>query len=134
MSIRVPTVTEQGSAELRLHFEPEASTPRAARREFTRRFDEHPCLEPLLLCLSEVVTNAVLHARTGVSVRAVEVGLTIRVEVADGSRVKPVRRSFAEISPTGRGLHLLDRLATSWGIDLSPRGKTVWFEIGPEDP
>lgn len=127
-------MTEQGNAALQLHFEPDASTPRAARREFTRHFDEHPCLEPLLLCLSEVVTNAVLHARTGVTVRAIEVGHTIRVEVADGSRVRPIRRSFGEISPTGRGLHLLDRLTTNWGIELSPRGKTVWFEISPEGP
>jgi hypothetical protein len=56
-------------------------------------------------------------------------GTTIRVEVADGSRVQPVRRTFAEVSPTGRGLHLLDRLTTDWGIDPDGDGKTVWFEI-----
>jgi hypothetical protein len=54
---------------------------------------------------------------------------TVRVEVADGSPVEPVRRMFVDTSPTGRGLYLLDRLATRWGIDASDDGKTVWFEI-----
>ena len=63
------------------------------------------------------------------SVRVVDDGSTVRVEVADGSPVAPVRRSYAEVSPTGRGLHLLDRLTTCWGIDMARDGKTVWFEI-----
>ena len=94
-----------------------------------RRYEGHPCSETLLLCLSEVVTNAVLHARTSVTVRVLEIGETVRVEVGDGSRAAPVRRTFAEVSPTGRGLHLLDRLASRWGTVISGRGKTVWFEI-----
>ena len=119
---------------LQLQFDPEPSTPRAVRREFARVFESHPCLEPMLLCLSEVVTNAVLHARTRVHVRVVEIGDLVRVEVADGSPVKPVRRAYVEVSPTGRGLHLLDRLTSGWGIDMTADGKTVWFEIGSEPP
>jgi hypothetical protein len=38
------------------------------------------------------------------------------------------------VSPTGRGLHLLDRLASSWGIEMTEDGKTVWFEIESEPP
>jgi anti-sigma regulatory factor (Ser/Thr protein kinase) len=125
-------VSEHGHAALQLQLDPDPSTPRAVRREFTRLFDGHPCLETLLLCLSEVVTNAVLHARTRVSVRASETGTTVRVEVEDGSVVKPLRRNVVEVSPTGRGLHLLDRLTTNWGIDMTDHGKTVWFEITPE--
>ena len=117
---------------LTLHYAPDASTPRAARREFTRHFDAHPCLESMLLCLSEVVTNAVLHARTDVAVSVVDLGDRVRIEVTDGSRVRPAPRAFAEISPTGRGLHLLERLATSWGVQMLASGKIVWFEIGSE--
>jgi hypothetical protein len=126
-------VSEHGDAALQLQFDPDPSTPRAVRREFMRRYETHPCSETLLLCLSEVVTNAVLHARTALTVRVVEIGETVRVEVADGSRSAPVRRSFAEISPTGRGLHLLDRLASRWGTVMTGRGKTVWFEIDGGD-
>ena len=125
-------MSEHENAALQLDFDPEPSTPRAVRREFAREFGAHPCLETRLLCLSEVVTNAVLHARTPLRVRVSEIGDVVRVEVADGSRVRPVRRTFAEISPTGRGLHLLDRLATRWGIDMNRHGKTVWFEVEPE--
>jgi anti-sigma regulatory factor (Ser/Thr protein kinase) len=114
---------------LQLELAPEPSTPRAVRREFSRVFEGHPCLESMLLCLSEVVTNAVLHARTSLTVTVSDSGGTIRVEVADGSHVQPVRRTFAEVSPTGRGLHLLDRLTTRWGIEPGEHGKTVWFEV-----
>lgn len=120
---------EPGSATFQLQLDPEPSTPRAVRREFAKVFEGHPCLEPMLLCLSEVVTNAVLHARTTLSVTASQHGDTVRVEVADGSPVQPVRRRFADVSPTGRGLHLLDRLTTSWGIEPDGDGKTVWFEM-----
>ena len=129
-------MSEERSATLQLELEPEPSTPRAARREFTRMFEDHPCLEVLLLCLSEVVTNAVLHARTSVTV-TVSVSDddgTVRVEVADLSQVQPVRRRFLEVSPTGRGLHLLDRLTTDWGIEPSLTGKTVWFEVAGVAP
>jgi anti-sigma regulatory factor (Ser/Thr protein kinase) len=127
-------VSEHGSATLQLQYDPDPSTPRAVRREFTRQYETHPCLEALLLCLSEVVTNAVLHARTRVHVTVSGTGDRVRVEVADGSPVKPVRRAFVEVSPTGRGLHLLDRLASSWGIEMTEDGKTVWFEIESEPP
>jgi anti-sigma regulatory factor (Ser/Thr protein kinase) len=132
----VQRVSEERSETLQLELEPEPSTPRAVRREFTRRFEDHPCLEILLLCLSEVVTNAVLHARTplSVTVSVAEADGTVRVEVADRSHVEPVRRRFADVSPTGRGLHLLDRLTTDWGIEPSPTGKTVWFEIAGNAP
>jgi hypothetical protein len=71
----------------------------------------------------------VLHARTALTIRVQDNGGTIRVEVVDGSRTPPVRRTFADVSPTGRGLHLLDRLASRWGSAPTGTGKTVWFEI-----
>jgi len=117
---------------LEIEMAAEAGTPRAVRREFARRFSGHPCLDELLLCLSEVVTNAVLHASTPITVTATGVrGDSVRVEVTDRSTVLPVHRRFEGVSPTGRGLHLLDRLTTAWGVEVLPHGKTVWFEIGP---
>jgi len=107
----------------------ETRSPRAVRRAFADHFSECTRLDDLLLCLSEVLTNAVLHARAPIRVVADVFDETIRVEVSDGSRVAPVHRIMKELSPTGRGLHLLDRLATAWGYEVTARGKTVWFEI-----
>lgn len=82
------------------------------------------------LLVSEVVTNAVLHARSPLSVRVVERGDTARIEVSDGSPVPPRVHSFSSLSATGRGLRLLGQLALAWGVEPSDHGKTIWFEIG----
>jgi serine phosphatase RsbU (regulator of sigma subunit)/anti-sigma regulatory factor (Ser/Thr protein kinase) len=82
-----------------------------------------------VLLTSEVVTNAVLHARTAVGFRVAAVGDRLRVEVSDGSRARPVRREVRTDSRSGRGLLLLDRLAAAWDVRTTPDGKLVWFEL-----
>jgi anti-sigma regulatory factor (Ser/Thr protein kinase) len=81
--------------------------------------------------LTEVVTNAVLHAGTALRV-VLEQDATsgrLRCEVTDGSPARPrVRRHSAEAT-TGRGLQLLESVATSWGVQTVSGGKTVWFEL-----
>jgi anti-sigma regulatory factor (Ser/Thr protein kinase) len=86
-------------------------------------------VEVAALVATELVTNAVLHARTTIVVAVdVEPG-RIRLRVADESDVVPARRNYAPEAATGRGLALVDRLATAWGVERSPRGKAVWAEI-----
>ncbi len=116
-----------------LDVDAETRSPRAVRRAFADHFAECTRLDDLLLCVSEVLTNAVLHARAPIHVVAAVLDETIRVEVSDGSRAAPVQRAMKDLSPTGRGLHLLDRLATAWGYEVTARGKTVWFEIAGAD-
>ena len=84
---------------------------------------------------SEVVTNAVLHATGGVELRVDRTGARVRVEVDDRSPNLPHHRFYGPESVTGRGLEVVDALATSWGARRLPNGKTVWFETGgqPED-
>jgi hypothetical protein len=53
----------------------------------------------------------------------------VRIEVSDGSKVAPLPRRPDVLSPTGRGLVLLDHLTSAWGVDVTGEGKTVWFEI-----
>jgi anti-sigma regulatory factor (Ser/Thr protein kinase) len=81
------------------------------------------------LLTSEVVTNAVLHARTAmdVVVRLIDDGVV--VEVTDGSRHSPRGRQPTLDSTTGRGLDLLDRLATAWDVQILPSGKVVRFTL-----
>ena len=82
------------------------------------------------LLTSELVTNAVVHAASPAIVRVVVEGARLRVEVDDAS-IEPavvVRSSDLE-QGSGRGLLLVEELATRWGSDIRPDGKTVWFEL-----
>ena len=82
------------------------------------------------LAVSEVVTNALVHAGTPVELSMrIDVGF-IRVEVADGSAHLPRVRDFHASSGTGRGLKLLEQSVDRWGAELRAQGKVVWFELG----
>lgn len=105
------------------------STPKAARDAVAARYrGEHRCGE-LLLCLSEVVTNAIRHAETGVRLTVARHRDVVRVEVADSSPVLPVRRSPSPNASSGRGLLILDQLTAGWGTRRTEDGKVVWFDF-----
>ena len=92
-----------------------------------------------MLLVSEVVTNALLHAGTDIDVAAVLGVDGLRVEVGDGSPHLPSRRRYAATAGTGRGLLMLESMVDDWGVTRRPAGKVVWFRIsGPdldlEDP
>lgn len=83
------------------------------------------------LLVSEVATNAVLHAEgSEVRVRVLDRGPRLRVEVADGSEALPRPRDAPDGAEDGRGLALVQALAVRWGVESGPDGKTSWFEIG----
>lgn len=113
----------------RIELPADAGTPRLARQAVSDRFGDHPRCGDLLLCVSEVVTNAVLHARSRSTMTVAVDGHRVRVEVEDHDPSLPVRRNHDVYAPTGRGLHLLDELAEAWGAEARPRGKVVWFEL-----
>jgi anti-sigma regulatory factor (Ser/Thr protein kinase) len=88
------------------------------------------------LLTSEVVTNALVHARSvGVDPDegpdlVVRIGRGfVRVEVYDVSPEVPVRRTPGPLDPSGRGMWIVDELARDWGVDHMPSGKRVWFEV-----
>ena len=93
-----------------------------------------PARDVSRLLVSEAATNAVLHSASGnggsfwVQYRISDD--TLRVEVHDGGGpVGPRRRVHHLESMTGRGLDLFDALSDRWGIDGSPDGWTIWFEL-----
>jgi anti-sigma regulatory factor (Ser/Thr protein kinase) len=105
-------------------------------RQFARRAagDSSADLDTLVLLVSEVVTNAVLHARSDIRLDIQPAGELIRVEVHDGSPVEPRVHHFHLTSGTGRGLRMLEQLARRWGVESDPTGgKVVWFEVGEPD-
>lgn len=81
------------------------------------------------LLVSELVANAVLHTGTPLEV-VVEAGHDrARIEVHDGNPQLPARKHYSNLSATGRGLLLVERLAASWGAEPTAAGKVVWFEL-----
>lgn len=88
-------------------------------------------IDTVLLLVSELVTNAVLHARSVMRLVVRDRDGVVRVEVHDGSPVPPRMHHFRPSSGTGRGLRMVDRLSRAWGADpIGPGGKVVWFEVG----
>jgi anti-sigma regulatory factor (Ser/Thr protein kinase) len=96
----------------------------------------HPLLDDVGVVTSEIVTNAIMHGSPAGLAVLLEVAVTadaVRVSVLDYSDPVPVLR---ELSPdgaqSGRGLHLIDSLAKSWGHHAcQPDGftKVVWAEL-----
>jgi anti-sigma regulatory factor (Ser/Thr protein kinase) len=80
--------------------------------------------------VSELATNAVVHAATSFTVTVVvDYGL-VRVAVTDAKpAVTATRRHFSDYTTTGRGLRLIERMSRAWGVDTTETSKTVWCEI-----
>lgn len=117
--------------QMERRFPPEPASASAARR-FIREMDwsnDEELTRRLATSVSEVVTNAILHAQTSFVVRAWLGVDRIRVSVRDGSSQLPTRRAHETLQPTGRGLHILDSMTDEWGVTPGRTGKTVWFEI-----
>ena len=86
-------------------------------------------MEPVELLTSELVTNAMLHAGTSITVSVQRDGKGVRVEVGDGSAVRPVRRRTSTTATTGRGVQMLESVSDSWGSTTVRGGKLVWFRV-----
>ena len=81
------------------------------------------------LLVSEVVTNALLHAGTDIDLSGRLDATGVRVEVGDGSAHLPSPRRYAATAGTGRGLLMLESVVDDWGVTRHPEGKTVWFHL-----
>jgi anti-sigma regulatory factor (Ser/Thr protein kinase) len=77
----------------------------------------------------ELVTNVVRHAASPFTVIVRYGGHLVRVEVGDGSRALPEARPASLDDESGRGLLLLEALASGWGVTPTLTGKRVWFEV-----
>ncbi|MGW4023887.1 ATP-binding protein [Streptomyces sp. NPDC005009] len=92
------------------------------------------------LCASELVTNVIRHVGEGVPVTVrvwCDDGGRTRLEVTDPDpRALPVLRAAVSADEeSGRGLALLDALASRWGVAYGPGdGKTVWCELATGSP
>ncbi|MFJ8795889.1 SpoIIE family protein phosphatase [Streptomyces sp. NPDC102462] len=88
-------------------------------------------LEPLAftteLIVSELVTNAIRHARGPIALRLIRAQILI-CEISDGSLSAPHLRRARTTEEGGRGVFLIAQLATRWGTRYTTDGKTIWAE------
>lgn len=134
--------------------EPTGDVPGRVRRAVTaqlrtwelRGIDE----ADVALVLTELVTNAVEHARTPLTVtvglrsttrdadnagnadNGGDDGPVVRIEVADGSASLPRPQPLDRWAARGRGLQMIEVLTTGWGYTATATGKTVWAELTPD--
>ncbi|WP_420036239.1 ATP-binding protein [Streptomyces sp. cg28] len=114
-----------------------------AARDFTRAaltdWRKAARADDILLCVSELTTNALLHGvppGRGFLLRIThdEGADTVRVEVHDSGPGTPAvptpERSATDENENGRGLLLVEALADKWGVGERDPGKEVWCEFG----
>lgn len=123
-------MTEQDAVALVL--EPRLDAAAIARRHvrtLLQQWGLDELVDPVLLLTSEVVTNALLHGGTTLTLTVGRAGAGVRVSVEDGSTVPPARRRRSTTASTGRGVQLLGDVADDWGWEHTASGKVVWFTV-----
>ena len=142
MALPRPTRTLQQSSPARQQHADLPADPRAVAearrlvREVVRSWGVPVDVEFAVLLTSELVTNAVTH---GSETASAMIALTttgerdrLRVDVYDTSFAPPViKNAPLSADEHGRGMLLVDSLATTWGWDHTPTGKVVYFTLEP---
>jgi anti-sigma regulatory factor (Ser/Thr protein kinase) len=111
---------------------PEPRSVPAARHfttEALRTLGAADVIDEAELLVSELAANVVVHAHTPMRVSVLERAGHVRIEVRDDDPTLPQRRSPDAMSLGGRGVMLVDIMASAWGINGNHCGKTVWFEL-----
>ncbi|WP_193782885.1 SpoIIE family protein phosphatase [Streptomyces sp. E5N91] len=85
--------------------------------------------DSVLLLVSELVTNAVRFAGGPVTVRLIRAGPGLLCEVGDTGNGRPRLGRGGLLDDGGRGLHVVHRLTTRWGVRWTDTGKVVWAEV-----
>ncbi|MFI7005865.1 SpoIIE family protein phosphatase [Streptomyces sp. NPDC050145] len=116
--------------------EPERiSAARQQLRELLHDWSDEDQVDSAVLMVSEMVTNVLVHTDGDALLVAAVSGGTgggprrLRVEVADSSDDLPHKRRPGELASSGRGLVLMELLASRWGVDPRGEGKCIWFEL-----
>jgi anti-sigma regulatory factor (Ser/Thr protein kinase) len=108
-----------------------------ARHQLSTRVSDAPVSPPLvedaLLCLSELVTNAVEASCEQLTVELALDESRLRVTVVDDGMGWPALQNPQITDTTGRGLVIVDALARRWGVEPSGSTKRVWAELRPMD-
>ncbi len=135
---------EDGAAEAATVLPNDERAPASARRFLRDRLDAWDVSESVSataeLCLSELVTNAVIHAGSSSQLLVALIEGMLEVCVRDHGgppetheRVAPLTGHDGSLRVYGRGLMLVDSLCSAWGADSLPDGTSVWFTLSVDD-
>jgi anti-sigma regulatory factor (Ser/Thr protein kinase) len=117
---------------------PKARASVAAARNFARdELADLPAetLESVVLMISELATNALIHTSEAFAVTIDKTRRYVRVAVTDGSALEPVQRFPSASQPHGRGLQIVAKLSDGWGSSgVNGDGKIVWFRVDLRRP
>jgi signal transduction histidine kinase len=127
---------EAHAGELKVELPPDLTAAREARAATKRvlpRWRLAALLDPVLLVVSELVGNAVRHGRPPVDLRLRKAGQGVRVAVHDDDSAPPTAVEATRDAESGRGLLLVDALASESGVEqIEGDGKVVWARVDPE--
>jgi anti-sigma regulatory factor (Ser/Thr protein kinase) len=121
-----------GEAEARL---PAALTSARTAREFVVRAvaglgrSDALLVDRVALVTSELVTNAIIHARTEIRLVVRVDSRSIWIEVLDGTTTLPQPARAGPSDTSGRGLAMVAALADEWGVTETEGGKKVWARV-----
>lgn len=128
--VRVATGAARAAA---LRYPHDTTAPGHARHDIRRALESWDGnverLEIVELLVSELVTNAVVHASSDVGVVVIVNHDHVRIEVSDCDPSGFDARSAGLDAESGRGLALVDVLAGRWGVERGDGEKTVWVEL-----
>lgn len=107
-----------------------ASAGRARQAVRQACADTAVAIDAVVLCTSELVTNAILHGVPPIELEILVGSDSVRVGVHDaGVRDVERRRTMSSDASSGRGLEIVDTLASRWGAERTGAGNLAWFEI-----
>ncbi|MHB8510630.1 MAG: ATP-binding protein [Actinomycetota bacterium] len=104
-------------------------SPRAVRRLVQRTligWHLRELSDDVSLVATELATNAIVHSESGFFFSLDQQPLGVQIQVEDSSAALPQLRPSSPTSTRGRGLHLVDAIATNWGVERTKQGKIVW--------
>lgn len=123
-----PSAAPVAPAKAARSFEKSDLAPREARHfvvDTLQQWGEAALAYDAAMVVTELATNAVVHARTGFTVTVSRAAEVIRITVRDGQPA-----AAALVPEAGHGLGLVAAVARHWAAEPVPDGKQVWAEVG----